>query len=111
MILLAILHPLSNVALLLPHLRPSTLHPLSNVACFPTWPLHPAPCPLHPIPSAAVVTTIHDCQLLEQDIDWSKMMPWDVPVDIIVTPTQVCLQSMQRTKHHNTGAQVLIGPI
>lgn len=37
----------------------------------------------------AVVTTIHDCQLLEEEIDGDKMMEWDVPVDIIVTPTQV----------------------
>jgi 5-formyltetrahydrofolate cyclo-ligase len=36
-----------------------------------------------------VVTTIHDCQLLEEEIDGDKMMEWDVPVDIIVTPTQV----------------------
>lgn len=37
-----------------------------------------------------VVTTIHDCQLLEEDIDPEKMLEHDVPVDIIVTPTQVC---------------------
>jgi 5-formyltetrahydrofolate cyclo-ligase len=36
-----------------------------------------------------VVTAIHDCQLLEEDIDPSKMLEHDVPVDIIVTPTQV----------------------
>lgn len=36
------------------------------------------------------MTTIHDCQLLQEDLDPEKMMPWDVPVDIIVTPTQVC---------------------
>lgn len=37
----------------------------------------------------AVVTTIHDCQLLEEDIDPDMMLEHDVPVDIIVTPTQV----------------------
>jgi len=37
----------------------------------------------------AVVTTVHDCQLLEEDIDPDKMLEHDVPVDIIVTPTQV----------------------
>jgi 5-formyltetrahydrofolate cyclo-ligase len=36
-----------------------------------------------------VVTTIHDCQLLQEDLDPDNMMPWDVPVDIIITPTQV----------------------
>jgi hypothetical protein len=36
-----------------------------------------------------VVTTIHDCQLLEEGIDPSQMLEHDVPVDIIVTPTQV----------------------
>jgi 5-formyltetrahydrofolate cyclo-ligase len=39
--------------------------------------------------STPVVTTIHDCQLLEEDIDPGKMLEHDVPVDIIVTPTQV----------------------
>jgi 5-formyltetrahydrofolate cyclo-ligase len=36
-----------------------------------------------------VVTTIHDCQLLEEEIDPAQMLEHDVPVDIIVTPTQV----------------------
>lgn len=37
-----------------------------------------------------VVTTVHDCQVLEPGtIDPSRMCPWDVPVDIIVTPTRV----------------------
>ncbi len=36
-----------------------------------------------------VVTTIHDCQLLDEDIDPNNMLEHDVPVDIIVTPTQV----------------------
>jgi 5-formyltetrahydrofolate cyclo-ligase len=36
-----------------------------------------------------VVTTIHDCQLLEEEIDPALMLEHDVPVDIIVTPTQV----------------------
>eukprot|EP00878_Enallax_costatus_P016918 GHUV01017760.1.p1 GENE.GHUV01017760.1~~GHUV01017760.1.p1 ORF type:complete len:193 (+),score=41.25 GHUV01017760.1:1102-1680(+) len=36
-----------------------------------------------------VVTSIHDCQLLDEDIDPAKMLEHDVPVDIIVTPTQV----------------------
>jgi 5-formyltetrahydrofolate cyclo-ligase len=39
--------------------------------------------------STLVVTTIHDCQLLEEPIDVSKMLEHDVPVDVIVTPTQV----------------------
>lgn len=37
------------------------------------------------------MTTIHDCQLLDEDIDGAKMLEHDVPVDIIVTPTQVTL--------------------
>ncbi|KAG2443221.1 hypothetical protein HYH02_009295 [Chlamydomonas schloesseri] len=37
-----------------------------------------------------VVTTVHDCQVLEPGaIDVSKMLEHDVPVDIIVTPTRV----------------------
>ncbi|GIL93346.1 hypothetical protein Vretifemale_20758, partial [Volvox reticuliferus] len=37
-----------------------------------------------------VVTTVHDCQVLEPGtIDVSKMLEHDVPVDVIVTPTQV----------------------
>lgn len=36
-----------------------------------------------------VVCTIHDCQLLEEEIDPAQMLEHDVPVDIIVTPTQV----------------------
>ncbi|KAF6263862.1 5-formyltetrahydrofolate cyclo-ligase family-domain-containing protein [Scenedesmus sp. NREL 46B-D3] len=36
-----------------------------------------------------VVTTIHNCQLLEDEIDPAQMLEHDVPVDIIVTPTQV----------------------
>ena len=36
-----------------------------------------------------VVTTIHDCQLLDEPIESSKMLEHDVPVDVIVTPTQV----------------------
>eukprot|EP00877_Chromochloris_zofingiensis_P004127 jgi/Chrzof1/13715/Cz08g09090.t1 len=39
--------------------------------------------------STPVVTTIHDCQLLAEDIPAEKMLEHDVPVDIIVTPTQV----------------------
>jgi len=35
-----------------------------------------------------VVTTVHDLQLVD-DIDESQMLEHDVPVDIIVTPTQV----------------------
>jgi hypothetical protein len=41
-----------------------------------------------------VVTTIHDCQLLEEEIDPAQMLEHDVPVDIIVTPTQVGNQSL-----------------
>ncbi|KAL6762517.1 5-formyltetrahydrofolate cyclo-ligase family-domain-containing protein [Haematococcus lacustris] len=38
-----------------------------------------------------VVTTVHDCQVLPQvnTIDPRRMLAHDVPVDIIVTPTQV----------------------
>ncbi|KAG2497259.1 hypothetical protein HYH03_004843 [Edaphochlamys debaryana] len=40
--------------------------------------------------STPVVTTVHDCQVLEPGtIDPARMMEWDVPVDIIVTPTRV----------------------
>ena len=44
-----------------------------------------------------VVTTIHDCQLLERDIDPGLMPEHDVPVDIIVTPTQVRGFRVQRS--------------
>lgn len=41
-------------------------------------------------PSTPVVTTIHDCQLLEEGvIPDDQMLEHDVPVDIIVTPTRV----------------------
>ncbi|MEW5309304.1 MAG: hypothetical protein WDW38_001199 [Sanguina aurantia] len=37
-----------------------------------------------------VVTTVHDCQVLEPgEIDPAKMLEHDVPVDVIVTPTRV----------------------
>lgn len=37
-----------------------------------------------------VVTTVHDCQVLEAGtIDPTKMLEHDVPVDVIVTPTRV----------------------
>lgn len=37
-----------------------------------------------------VVTTVHDCQVLEPgEIDPAKMLVHDVPVDVIVTPTRV----------------------
>jgi 5-formyltetrahydrofolate cyclo-ligase len=37
-----------------------------------------------------VVTTVHDCQVLEAgSIDPAKMLEHDVPVDVIVTPTRV----------------------
>lgn len=37
-----------------------------------------------------VVTTVHDCQVLEAGaIDPGKMLEHDVPVDVIVTPTRV----------------------
>ena len=36
-----------------------------------------------------VATTIHDCQLLDDPIEPSRMLEHDVPVDVIVTPTQV----------------------
>ncbi|KAF8066233.1 5-formyltetrahydrofolate cyclo-ligase-like protein [Scenedesmus sp. PABB004] len=36
-----------------------------------------------------VVTTCHDCQVLDEEIDPALMLEHDVPVDIIVTPTQV----------------------
>ena len=39
-----------------------------------------------------VVTTVHDLQLVD-DIEESQMLEHDVPVDIIVTPTQVRLVS------------------
>jgi 5-formyltetrahydrofolate cyclo-ligase len=39
--------------------------------------------------STPVVTSIHDCQMLADDIPADKMLEHDVPVDIIVTPTRV----------------------
>lgn len=37
-----------------------------------------------------VVTTVHDCQVLEAgSIDPARMLEHDVPVDVIVTPTRV----------------------
>eukprot|EP00955_Chlamydomonas_euryale_P036205 350380-Chlamydomonas_euryale.AAC.1 len=36
-----------------------------------------------------VVTTVHDCQVLETPIDAARMLEHDVPVDLIVTPTRV----------------------
>lgn len=39
--------------------------------------------------STLVVTTVHDLQLVD-DISEDMMLEHDVPVDIIVTPTQVC---------------------
>lgn len=36
-----------------------------------------------------VITTVHDCQVLEEDIPPGRMLEHDVPVDIIVTPTRV----------------------
>ncbi|GAX73690.1 hypothetical protein CEUSTIGMA_g1141.t1 [Chlamydomonas eustigma] len=39
--------------------------------------------------STLVVTTVHDCQVLEDPIDSAKMLEHDVPVDVIVTPTRV----------------------
>jgi 5-formyltetrahydrofolate cyclo-ligase len=56
---------------------------LPHAACL-LLPSNHNPCAAPP-----VVTTIHDCQLLEDDIDPHKMLEHDVPVDIIVTPTQV----------------------
>jgi 5-formyltetrahydrofolate cyclo-ligase len=41
--------------------------------------------------STLVVTTVHDCQVLKEEIDPARMLEHDVPVDIIVTPTQVIL--------------------
>lgn len=43
--------------------------------------------------STPVVTSVRDEQLLPGGaIPASKMLPWDVPVDIICTPTQVCVR-------------------
>ncbi len=39
--------------------------------------------------STPVVTTVHDCQVLEEDIEPGLMLEHDVPVDIIVTPTRI----------------------
>ncbi len=44
-----------------------------------------------------VVTTIHDCQLLEETISPERMLEHDVPVDIIVTPTRVSVQEPRCT--------------
>ncbi|KAK7380516.1 hypothetical protein VNO78_33029 [Psophocarpus tetragonolobus] len=39
--------------------------------------------------STPVVTSVHDCQLVDDDIPVEKLLIHDVPVDIICTPTQV----------------------
>lgn len=39
--------------------------------------------------STPVVTTVHDCQVLAEDIEPGLMLEHDVPVDIIVTPTRI----------------------
>jgi len=40
--------------------------------------------------STLVVTTVHDCQIVSnEDIPVDKLLEHDVPVDLIVTPTQV----------------------
>jgi 5-formyltetrahydrofolate cyclo-ligase len=45
--------------------------------------------------STPVVTTVHDCQVVGDDeLDMSRMLEHDVPVDFIVTPTQVCCMSV-----------------
>merc|ERR1712023_319345 len=44
-----------------------------------------------------VVTTVHDLQLVD-DIREEDMLEHDVPVDIIVTPTQVIHTGTQRAK-------------
>lgn len=59
--------------------------------------------------STPVVTTIHDCQLLAEDIPAEKMLEHDVPVDIIVTPTQVMLSIVVSQQAHATAAAVDTG--
>jgi 5-formyltetrahydrofolate cyclo-ligase family len=50
--------------------------------------------------STPVVTTVHDCQLLpDGDIPVNMMLEHDVPVDIIVTPTQVGQSLYDITPH------------
>ena len=37
-----------------------------------------------------VITTVHDCQIVtEKDIPREKLLPHDLCVDVIVTPTRV----------------------
>lgn len=48
---------------------------------------------------AQVVTAVHDEQVLVPGtIPAAKMMPWDVPVDIICTPTRVLRVSQPGSK-------------
>mmetsp|Transcript_7250 Transcript_7250/g.20432 ORF Transcript_7250/g.20432 Transcript_7250/m.20432 type:complete len:361 (+) Transcript_7250:97-1179(+) len=47
--------------------------------------------------STLVVTTVHDLQLVD-DIQESQMLEHDVPVDVIVTPTQVIYTSTKLPK-------------
>lgn len=46
-----------------------------------------------------VITTVHDCQVLEEDIPPGRMLEHDVPVDIIVTPTRVRGTGGGRARH------------
>jgi len=47
--------------------------------------------------STPVVTAVHDCQVLsDAEIPAGAMLPWDTPVDVIVTPTRVIRTGARR---------------